>query len=572
MTSIETIQAELKVIESQRDEISAQKMEEEKKAVETFERLSTLQQENSTVLQELSVLVKDKKVLESECDEMKTKAQAMEQSIKSLETEVDLITAEAKENLTQKNSRIEELENMHLEVSKNVELYQEKEKAWETERTKASVDAAKQDTEIKSLQSELARSKAEKDLESKTSAERIQDLEGRCRAMESAFLQLFEKSGSAQVIDQSQPEDMWKQHSAAVLDVLTYHTTECSISKSEHAELLEQMAVLERSSAALQEQESKNALTDHAGLLAKIAELEEQIRQLNIQLELLEAENIGKEAIIKALQDEYDYQEKLIRDLSKNEDAGKEIARLEEELRILTNRTRETDEWIKQVREDNEKYREAYLKADMSREETLLDMAKLHEELAESEQARLQARNQLQVEVNALIKKHGLSPEELSRLSKMNTESTQNLNLRQKVKQVAQLKEENLALKKKNISLANTRDSLRLKCLQIERDLEGFKLAGVMTPPTSGLCKYSSNDASSSTSSLVSSSSGTIGATDQSPNGKLQLQGLVSTTPASDKRSRSTSPGSAKTSNGATRPPLKSRAARSYMAGPSTTN
>jgi chromosome segregation ATPase len=237
---------------------------------------------------------------------------------------------------------------------------------------------------------------------------------------------------------EGQSDETWKQYSAAVLDILAYHTTEC-VSKSEHLELLEQKSLLEQSSAAInaavQEQEStfKKASTDHASLLAKIAELEDQIYQLNLQVELLEAENIGKEAIIKALQDEYDYQEKKIRDLSKNEDAGKEVVRLEDELRRLTDHTRETDEWIKQVRGDNEKYREAYLKADVAREETLLEMAKLHEQLAESEHTRMQVENQLQVEVSALIKKHGLSPEELSRLSKMNVDSAQNLNLKQKV-------------------------------------------------------------------------------------------------------------------------------------------
>ncbi|KAI8602031.1 hypothetical protein EDD21DRAFT_372963 [Dissophora ornata] len=470
---------------------------------------------------------------------------------------------------------------MHHSATKETDLLRQKEKALELENAKSLENAACQSDIIESLQSKLERSNIEREVEYRASAERTKELEARCRAMESAFNEMFEKSGSTQKIDETQPHDIWQQHSAAVLDILVYHTTECSVSKTEYTTLLEENSALKQSSAALaatlQEQEAtfKKAQTDHSGLLTKIAELEDRVRHLTGEVEFLEAESIGKVAIIKALQDEYDYQEKVIRDLSKNEDAGKEVTRLEEELRMMTARTQETEAWIKEVKEDNEKYRQAYVKADVAREATLLDMAKLHEELAESEQARLQVENQLQTEVRAMIKKHGLTGDELSRLSKMNVDSAQNLNLKQKIKQVVQLKEEVLALKKKNLGLSNTRDSLRLKCLQVERELEAYKAANVsnaVTAPASSTGARSRASSVVSSTSTVRSVSATtmVVASDQTSGGKLQLQGLVPLAPSS--RSRSTSPGTTKPSKGVSQPAIRSRAARSFMAGHSTTS
>ncbi|KAF9346891.1 hypothetical protein BGX26_001610 [Mortierella sp. AD094] len=601
MQSLEAIQSELRAVESQREEVIALRAEEERKAAETLEKVVRLEQENSTVSQQLASLGKSHEAITAERDQFKSEVQAKEQSVKSLESEIELIMSETKERESRDQKRIKDLEDKRSIDTKEIEMLLEKQKIWESDRAKLGEEAAARSEEIEALQSKLDKASVEREVESRANTERINDLEARCRAMESAFKEMFEKSGSVQEIDFNQSNETWRQHSAAILDVLLHHTSQCSISKAEHAALLEEKSAIEKTSASLsatlksQEDVFKRAQDDHSGLLAKIAELEDQIRHLKAQIEFLEADNIGKEAIIKALQDEYEYQEKIIRDLSKNEDATKEVARLEEELRIMTNRIRETDEWIKEVQEDNKKYREAYVKADIAREETLLDMAKLHEELAESEQARLQVENQLQVEVGALIKKNGLSGNELSRLSKMDVDSAQNLNLKQKVKQVAQLKEEILVLKKKNLGLSNTRDSLRLKCLQVERDLEAYMAASVSGTTVIALSagNRQARTGSISGSSVVSSSSvsamaATTTATpetiksspstlDQIPNGKLQLQGLVPV--VSPARSRSTSmssngtPKPKQTGSGVnTKTSIKSRAARSYMAGHPTTS
>ncbi|KAH7042453.1 hypothetical protein BKA57DRAFT_472049 [Linnemannia elongata] len=632
MKSIESVQAELKSVESEREEAIAHRLEEERQSREKQERLNTLEQENQLATVQLTEMSERNCMMKQECDRLIDLTETHEKAIVDLQAEFDKASAENKEREAQQQKRIQELEDVSLAAAKQAEVFHRNEEVWESERIKLTEDTTGQKATIASLESRLDKITSEKEADAKASAQNIRELEMRCQLMAAAFKDLFEKSGSTQEIqesDEATSDTVWKQHSEAILNVLLHHTTTCSISKTEHAALLEEKASLESSSLALstllanQETSVTKSQTDHSGLLAKIAELEDQILRLNMQVEFLEAENIGKVAIIQALEDQYEYQERVIRDLSKHDDAVKEVARLEEELRTLTNHTRDTDEWIKQVQADVEKYREAYVKADIAREETLLDMKKLHEELAESEAARLQVENQLQADVSVLIKKHGLSSDELSRLSKMNVDSAQNLSLKQKVKQVAQLKEENLALKKKNLALSNTRDTLRLKSLQTERDLEAYKAAvaagipGASTPTHTPSINTNANYHRQSTASSVSGastiSSSTSSAGDVSPNGKLQLQALtaavsgvaVSSTPASSvaslaspmMRPRSTSTTSVRSANGGSsssklvgssasssssttsggakpisnKGPIRSRAVRSFMAGHAST-
>lgn len=442
MKSIESVQAELKSVEFEREEAVAQRLEEERQSREKQERLDALEQESQLATVQLTEMSESNCMMKQECDRLIDLTETHEKAIVDLQAEFEKASAENKEREAQQQKRIQELEEVSLAAAKQAEVFHRNEEVWESERIKLTEDTTGQKVTITNLESRLDRITSEKEAEAKASAQTIRDLEMRCQLMEAAFKDLFEKSGSTKEIEESDEatsDTVWKQHSEAVLNILVHHTTTCSISKTEHAALLEEKASLESSSLALstllanQEASVPKTQTDHSGLLAKIAELEDQILRLNMQVEFLEAENIGKVAIIKALEEQYEYQERVIRDLAKHDDAVKEVARLEEELRSLTNHTRDRDEWIKQVQADVGKYREAYVKADIAREETLLDMKKLHEELAESEAARLQVENQLQADVSVLIKKHGLSSDELSRLSKMNVDSAQNLSLKQKV-------------------------------------------------------------------------------------------------------------------------------------------
>ncbi|KAG0015229.1 hypothetical protein BGZ82_001501, partial [Podila clonocystis] len=610
MKSIETIQAELKQVESEKAEVIAQRLDEERSANEARQRLEQLEQEQKVSAEQIDSISKDKKVLEAEHEKLKEESNVQILSINSLLAEIDLVKADKAEREERDNKRIQELEDIYQVATKQAETFHDNEKVWESERVKLVEECTSQNELIESIQVKLEEVTMSKEEESRAQVDRIKELETRCQVMEMAFKDLYDATGSKTTVEATPDNVTWKQHSTVLMNTLHHHSEHCSITKDEHEALLKEKEELAQSAvtltASLQEQETtfKRSQGDQSGLLAKIAELEDQIYQLQMQVEFLEAENIGKVAIVKALQDEYDYQEKVIRELSKNEDAAKEVPRLEEELRTLTNHTREMDEWIKQVQQDVEKYKAAYVKADVAREETLLDMANLHEQLAESEATRLQAENQLNAEVSVLIKKHELSSEELARLSKMNVDSAQNQGLKQKVKQIAQLKEENLTLKKTNLTLSNTRDSLRLKCLQVERDLESYKAATTGSTESSAAgsvakgSRHRKLSASNSGSSIVSSSSALLSgsstlnlntATDQVVGSRLQLQSEPSSTPRSTSPHSSTcsSPiskqamaqpksstlllaksfGASKTATNNTTHSVMSRAARTFMAG-----
>ncbi|KAF9335368.1 hypothetical protein BG006_000238 [Podila minutissima] len=608
--SIEAVQAELKQVELEKAEVIAQRLEEERIANETRQRLEQLEQEKKVSAEQMDSLNKDKEALEAKHEKLKEESNVQILSINSLLTEIDLVRAEKAEREERDNKRIQELEDIYQVATKQAETFHDNEKVWESERVKLVEEYTSQNELIESLQIKLEEITVSKEEETRVQVDRIKELEARCQVMEKSFKDLYDATGSKSTVEATPENEAWKQHSTILMDTLRHQSEHCSITKDEHEALLKEKEELAQSAAtltaSLQEQGAtfKRSHGDQSGLLAKIAELEDQICQLQMQVEFLEAENIGKVAIVKALQDEYEYQEKVIRELSKNEDAAKEVPRLEEELRALTNHTREMDEWIKQVQQDVEKYKAAYMKADVAREETLLDMANLHEQLAESEATRLQAENQLNAEVSVLIKKHDLSSEELARLSKMNVDSAQNQGLKQKVKQITQLKEENLALKKKNLALSNTRDSLRLKCLQVERDLESYRAAttGSSELSTAGSVVNSSRHRKRSTSisgsSIVSSSSALLGSSstlnlntpsDQVVGSRLQLQSEPTSTPRSTSPLSSTasSPtskqamaqpksstlllaksfGASKSATNNSKPSVMSRAARTFMAG-----
>lgn len=442
MESIKAVQTELKTVESEREEAVMLRLAEEKKVEASLEKITKLQQETTDVSGQLAALQDRHNTIQKEHERLQEEFQARELSAKeSYQSELERVKGEQEERDAMYQRRIQELEAMQKVSLDQTESFRNSEREWESVRIRLTEEVSVEKDRVLSLQTQLVEASAAKEQESKAHSERISALQVRCDAMENAFKHLFEQSGSALEVDNSDAEeDIWQTRSQAVMDALMNHTAECSTIKAEHAALVQEKAAMKQAVASVssssQEKPSlfKKTETDHSDLLAKLADLEGQIRLLKVQVELLEAENIGKVAIIKALQDEYEYQEKVIRDLSKNEDASKEVLRLEEELRTMTNHTRETDEWIKKAQEDIEKYRAAYVKADISREETLLDMAKLHEELAESQNAKLQVENQLQAEVSILIKKHGLSSDELSRLSKMDVDSAQNMSLKQKVK------------------------------------------------------------------------------------------------------------------------------------------
>ncbi|KAF9974877.1 hypothetical protein BGZ73_001652 [Actinomortierella ambigua] len=433
-------------------------------------------------------------VLQMREQELVSAAEYDNERYTSLQADFEALQKQANEREQAQANELESLRLSNAELTRALEQQKEdrlKEEAeWQVKLEQAqqdivpvrtSLDAAR--AEVDSLQTHLAGQSTE------------------FMALKGAIQEIHRVATKADEVD---ADKAWKEQVAEVIDILRQLLSERRIFEQTLLEIhgkhevlaatydqLQQMLdakqeLLELTQKEHEEEQRKRQSIfgqEYAQLLKKMELLEEEIRKLRAQVDFLEAENIGKVAIVKALQDEYDYQERIIRDLSQADDATGEISRLEEELRALTNHTREMDEWVKAVKADAEKYREAYLKADVAREQTLLDMGRLHEQIAELESSKQTLEMHVQSDISVLLRKHQLSPEEMSRLAKISNEANQQQNLKQKIKQVAQLKEENIDLKKKQISVANHRDQLRLKCLRLERELEAYKDASAGVPP-----------------------------------------------------------------------------------------
>ena len=143
-----------------------------------------------------------------------------------------------------------------------------------------------------------------------------------------------------------------------------------------------------------------------------------------------------------------------------------------------------------------------------------------------------------------------------------------------------------MALKKKNLSLSNTRDSLRLKCLQVERELEAYKAASVSavaaatpTPRSNRQSRASSVTSSCSLVLVGSPSLNFINSmspdTSPLPGARLQLQAIVPVPPEtiSTPTTATHNPSSRSPPKPSTRPILQkekpviqSRAARTVLA------
>ncbi|KAI8827067.1 uncharacterized protein EV422DRAFT_23956 [Fimicolochytrium jonesii] len=75
-----------------------------------------------------------------------------------------------------------------------------------------------------------------------------------------------------------------------------------------------------------------------------------------------------------------------------------------------------------------------------------------------------------------LLKTRGeIKESEVKRLGELNAELFGHANAKQKIKHVAQLKEENVKLKTENISLSRRCDDLKRKVMNLEREMESHR-------------------------------------------------------------------------------------------------
>ncbi|KAJ1565791.1 hypothetical protein HK096_009968, partial [Nowakowskiella sp. JEL0078] len=72
-------------------------------------------------------------------------------------------------------------------------------------------------------------------------------------------------------------------------------------------------------------------------------------------------------------------------------------------------------------------------------------------------------------------KEKNYAESEVLKLSDIISNEMGHQNIRQKIKHVSQLKEENLFLKKENLTMSTQRDDFRRKCMNLERELESYR-------------------------------------------------------------------------------------------------
>ncbi|KAJ1972463.1 hypothetical protein H4R35_004661 [Dimargaris xerosporica] len=103
----------------------------------------------------------------------------------------------------------------------------------------------------------------------------------------------------------------------------------------------------------------------------------------------------------------------------------------------------------------------------------------LRAKAVEADSDRDQMALELETQVQFLRKNFALAYEELSKAQGVNAELAGHHNVKQKIRYISQLKDENQRLKRDKLSLEKTRDSLRLRIMHLERDLEAYQVIGI---------------------------------------------------------------------------------------------
>ncbi|KAJ1674351.1 hypothetical protein EV182_003454 [Spiromyces aspiralis] len=115
------------------------------------------------------------------------------------------------------------------------------------------------------------------------------------------------------------------------------------------------------------------------------------------------------------------------------------------------------------------------------------EMAELVEEVRELQQTAYEAESEknamaerLKWQIDWLKSNYALAYQEMNRLMTDNSQLAGHQNLRQKIRYVERLKEENIDLRREKMTLAKARDEWRSKASQLERELEAYKAVEVV--------------------------------------------------------------------------------------------
>ncbi|KAJ1650510.1 hypothetical protein IWQ61_008703, partial [Dispira simplex] len=112
--------------------------------------------------------------------------------------------------------------------------------------------------------------------------------------------------------------------------------------------------------------------------------------------------------------------------------------------------------------------------------ETLTTLVEsLRAQVFESEAAQEELANQMEHQVQFLQKNYNAAYKDMVKAQGLNAQLAGHNNLKQKIKYITQLKEENQTLKRNELILEKTRDTLRRRVMHLERDLEAYQAVGI---------------------------------------------------------------------------------------------
>ncbi|KAJ3340703.1 hypothetical protein HDU91_000810, partial [Kappamyces sp. JEL0680] len=113
------------------------------------------------------------------------------------------------------------------------------------------------------------------------------------------------------------------------------------------------------------------------------------------------------------------------------------------------------------------------------------EIDKLKIMLQEAKQAQINEKENFDMQLHLLEQRGKLQASEIKKIGDLNAELFGHSNTRQKIKHVAQLKEENVTLREQNLGLNREKDLLKRKLMNMERELESFKSVGLTSRKTS---------------------------------------------------------------------------------------
>ncbi|TPX36212.1 hypothetical protein SmJEL517_g01502 [Synchytrium microbalum] len=413
------IQALTRMVELKEDELATERTHNDK-----------LSQANTTLQSRVSTLESDlRKEREERAHEasnshaqiitMTNRIKEADDAMKQLEATTTKRLASANEQYQQDRQR---REKEMLELGKQVEKLLSRSEQLERQFSDVSKNLSRKEARLEELESTLQARTAESDLEKVSRAAEMSDL----RQRQAEALELRDR----------RERD------------LTAQVQDLKKSMADKDRQLEEV----RGKMRITELKTTN---DISGRDERLRLLDGQLSDLRKQLDSLRDENIR-------LRKNFDAEDIAKRNSEQNKRAIEE----------------ERSHWMsRESRWDGDRKRLEALVEEQSHElqQGREEMTRLQAVADEADHRRLEIEETLRSQVQLLMSKSGLAEAEMGRLAEINADLLGHNNARQKIKHIAQLKEENVRLKKENLVLAKQRDELRRKTLVLERDVESIR-------------------------------------------------------------------------------------------------